>query len=43
LIVKRTGMPAALSLLWFVPIANIVFFWVFAFAEWPALKHDTEK
>jgi hypothetical protein len=30
-IVKRTGLPPALSLLGFVPVANIVFVWVFAF------------
>jgi hypothetical protein len=37
-IVKRTGMHRALSLLWFVPLVNVIFLWVFAFAEWPALK-----
>lgn len=37
-IVKRTGMPPALSLLCFIPLVNIGFLWVFAFAEWPALK-----
>jgi hypothetical protein len=40
-IVKRTGMHPALSLLWFVPLVNIIFLWVFAFAEWPALKQPT--
>jgi hypothetical protein len=39
-IVKRTGMNPVLSLLWLVPGANIVFLWVFAFAEWPALKRE---
>ncbi len=39
-IVKRTGMPAALSLLWFVPVANLVFLWVFAFARWPAVEQQ---
>jgi O-antigen ligase len=37
-IVKRTGLPPALSLLCFVPVANVIFVWVFAFIEWPALK-----
>ena len=40
-IVKRTGLPPALSLLGFVPIANIIFIWVFAFTEWPALKQNS--
>jgi O-antigen ligase len=39
-IVKRTGMPAALSLLWFVPLVNLVFLWVFAFARWPAMERQ---
>jgi len=29
--VKRTGLPPALSLLGFVPVANVILFWVFAF------------
>jgi O-antigen ligase len=37
-IVKRTGLPPALSLLCFVPVVNVIFVWVFAFMEWPALK-----
>ena len=37
-IVKRTGMHPALSLLLFVPLVNVIFLWVFAFAQWPALK-----
>jgi hypothetical protein len=37
-IVKRTGLPPVLSLLAFVPVANVIFVWVFAFMEWPALK-----
>jgi len=32
--VKRTGLPPALSLLGFVPVANVIFIWVFAFMEW---------
>ena len=40
-IVKRTGLPAALSLLAFVPVANVIFIWVFAFMEWPALKQTS--
>lgn len=39
-IVKRSGMHPALSLLLFIPLANLIFLWVFAFAEWPALKQQ---
>jgi len=42
-IVQRTGMNPVLSLLWFVPLVNVIWLWVFAFAEWPALKQDTAK
>ncbi len=42
-IVKRTGMNPALSLLMLVPLANIVFLWLFAFAEWPAVKQEAPK
>ncbi len=42
-IVKRTGLPPALSLLGFVPVANVIFIWVFAFMEWPALKQEPAK
>jgi len=42
-IVKRTGLPPALSLLGFVPVANVVFIWVFAFMEWPALKPNPRR
>jgi O-antigen ligase len=39
-IVKRTGLPPALSLLALVPVVNIIFVWVFAFIDWPALKQN---
>jgi len=39
-IVKRTGLPPALSLLGFVPGVNLIFIWVFAFMDWPALKQQ---
>jgi hypothetical protein len=42
-IVKRSGMNPALSLLWLVPVANIIFLWVFAFVEWPALKQEVAR
>ena len=37
---KRSGMHPALSLLLFTPLANLIFLWVFAFAEWPALRQQ---
>jgi hypothetical protein len=46
-ITARTGYPGPLGLLYFVPIANIVFLIVLAFSEWPiqrelsALKKST--
>jgi O-antigen ligase len=40
-IVKRTGLPPALSLLCFVPVVNVIFVWIFAFVEWPALKQPS--
>jgi hypothetical protein len=39
--VQRTGLPPALSLLGFVPGANLLFIWVFAFIDWPALKQNS--
>jgi len=36
-------MNPALSLLWLVPVANIIFLWVFAFVEWPALKQEVAR
>lgn len=35
-ITSRAGFPAVLSLLVIVPVANLIFLWVLAFAEWPA-------
>ena len=46
-ITARTGYPGPLGLLYFVPIANLVFLIVLAFSEWPiqrelsALKKST--
>ena len=31
----KTGYPGALGLLYFVPIANLVFLLILAFGEWP--------
>lgn len=37
-ITTKAGFPGALSLLILIPVANIVFLYVLAFAEWPALR-----
>ncbi len=37
-ICEKAGFPPPLSLLMFVPIANIVLVLYIAFTEWPALK-----
>lgn len=34
-ITSRTGHPGALSLLFLVPVANLVLLYVLAFGEWP--------
>jgi len=34
-ITAKTGYPGVLGLLYFVPIANIVFLLILAFSEWP--------
>ena len=37
-ICTKAGFPGALSLLLLVPVANIIFPFYLAFAEWPALR-----
>lgn len=37
-IIHRTGHSRWLSLLAFIPLANWVFLWVFAFIQWPAVN-----
>jgi hypothetical protein len=34
-IVAKTGMPGVLSLLLFVPLANVIMLLVLAFSKWP--------
>jgi uncharacterized membrane protein YhaH (DUF805 family) len=36
-IIQKAGYSGWWTLLWFVPFANIIMLWVFAFAEWPNL------
>ncbi|MCK4829182.1 hypothetical protein KA005_76370 [bacterium] len=38
-IFTKAGFPGWLSLLMFIPIANIIILFYLAFAEWPALKN----
>ena len=38
LIARKAGYSGWWCLIWFVPIANLVMLWVFAFADWPALR-----
>lgn len=40
-IVKKAGYPGALSLLGFIPLVNLIFLWVFAFAKWPNERSGT--
>lgn len=37
-ILKKAGFSRLWSLLMILPPVNIVMIWVFAFADWPALK-----
>jgi hypothetical protein len=34
-ILRRAGWSGWLSLLFFIPLANLIFLWVFAFGRWP--------
>jgi hypothetical protein len=36
-IIQKAGYSGWWILLWFVPLANIIMLWVFAFADWPNL------
>ncbi len=37
-IISKAGYSGWWCLIWFVPIGNFVMLWVFAFADWPALR-----
>jgi len=37
-ILQKAGYSGWWVLLWFVPIGNVVALWIFAFADWPALR-----
>ena len=34
-IVQKAGFSGAWSLIAFVPLLNLIFFWIFAFMKWP--------
>jgi hypothetical protein len=36
-ILRRAGFSGWLSLLYFVPLVNLIMLWVFALTPWPAL------
>ena len=42
-ILQKAGYSGWWVLIWFVPVANIVFLWVFAFADWPNLQKSTAQ
>jgi uncharacterized membrane protein YhaH (DUF805 family) len=37
-ILQKAGYSGWWVLFWFIPIGNIVALWIFAFADWPALR-----
>ncbi|MDD5645329.1 MAG: hypothetical protein PHO00_07805 [bacterium] len=39
-IVSKTGYPGALSMLLFVPVANVVLICILAFSEWPIEREN---
>jgi uncharacterized protein involved in exopolysaccharide biosynthesis len=39
-ICKRTGLPPALSILSLIPVANVIFLFYLAFAQWPAMNSE---
>jgi Na+/melibiose symporter-like transporter len=39
-ILQKAGYSGWWVLLWFLPIGNIVALWIFAFADWPALRRS---
>ena len=38
-VISKAGYSGWWCLIWFVPLANIVMLWVFAFADWPNLRN----
>lgn len=42
-ILRRTGFSGWLAVLSLIPLANVVLFWVFAFAPWPRDKAEAPQ
>ncbi len=40
-IVTKAGFPPLLAILMLIPVANLIFLWWFAFAEWPKFPKQT--
>lgn len=40
-ILQRAGWSGWLSILWLIPIVNIIMLWVFAFGRWPTLEEHS--
>ena len=40
-ILSRVGLSGWWSILAVIPLANIIFLWVFAFIRWPALPEES--
>jgi uncharacterized membrane protein YhaH (DUF805 family) len=41
-ILHKSGRSGWWVLLWFVPVANIVMYWVFSFVRWPKVDDAPE-
>ena len=35
-IIHKAGYSRIWVLLWFVPLLNLIFLWIFAFSDWPS-------
>jgi hypothetical protein len=35
-IIHKAGYSRVWILIWFVPLVNIIFLWIFAFSRWPS-------
>ena len=39
-IIQRAGYSGSWTLLWFVPVLNVLALWYFAFGPWPILRKE---
>ncbi|MDE2184760.1 MAG: hypothetical protein KGJ78_17230 [Alphaproteobacteria bacterium] len=35
-IIHKAGYSRVWILIWFVPVVNVIFLWIFAFSRWPS-------